>query len=84
MFRFYFVRTGLDRCMNIVEQGDLVREDIEDMLMSTGDPENRNSEPPAMRARRAAMEQPEGIALSDELKDELEIEKKKQQPKQEL
>merc|ERR1712002_1030059 len=65
-------RTGLDRCLNIVEQGELVRDDIEDMLKTMGNPENRNSEPSDMKIRRAAMDEPEGLPFSDELTGEIE------------
>ena len=67
--------------MNIVEQGELVRDDIEDMLKTMGNPENRNSEPSDMKIRRAAMDEPEGLPFSDELIEELE---KEQTSKEEL
>ena len=51
----------------------MVRDDIEDMLKTMGNPEDRNTEPSGMKINRAAMEQPEGLELSEELTEELEI-----------
>ena len=62
---FAFLRTGLDRCLKIAEQGNLVRDDIEDMLRNSENRENRNSEP-AEKNRRAAVEQTEGLTLKEE------------------
>ena len=50
-----------------------MRDDIEDMLKTMGNPEDRNTEPSSMKVSRAAMEQPEGMELSEELTEELEI-----------
>ena len=72
----------MDRCLNIVEQGELVRDDIEDMLRTMGNPEDRNSEPSNMKVQRAAMDEPEGLPFSDDLNEE--IEKDHQPSKEEL
>ena len=77
-------RSGLDRCLNIAEQGDLVRDDIEDMLKTMGNPEDRNSEPSGMKVNRAAADQPDGLGLSDELAEEFEKEPRKEEQKEEL
>ena len=50
-----------------------MRDDIEDMLKTMGNPEDRNTEPSGMKINRATMEQPEGLELSEELTEELEI-----------